>query len=159
MTSQAPEPDSGSDDHLITFLRGSKSPYIAVYSHALEESNEPKLRPRYPPQQETGTNDNRVKLPLHFKATDHTIRRSKSQHHPQVSRLDRRKVNVKVSRQRHLTCWRYKGSRVGQWFNHRHDMCCCTLSIKGPLAIAGKAQNTVCTLYSVEQCGPTKCLY
>ncbi len=84
-----------------------------------------------------------------------TIRRSKSHHHLHVSKLDRRKVNFKVLRQCHFTCWSHNRLRVGQWLNHRHDVCCCTLSNKGPLAMAGKAQNTVRTLYSLWQHGPT----
>ncbi len=117
---------------------------MADYSHALEEPNEPLLRPRHPPRPESHTNNDRVEPPSCFKATDHTIRRSKSQHDLQVSKLNSRKVNFKVLRQRHFTCWSYNGLRIGWWFNHRHNVCCCTLSNKGPLAVAGKAQNTVC---------------
>jgi hypothetical protein len=92
---------------------------------------------------------NGVKPPSHFKATDHTIRQSKSLHHLHVSKLNKRKVDFKVSRQRHFTCWSHNGLRVGWWFNHRHDVFCCTPSNKRPLAVAGKAQNTVRILYSV----------
>ena len=84
-----------------------------------------------------------------------TIRRSKSHHHLHVSKLNRRKVDFKVSRQHHFTCWSHNGSRVGRGFNHWCNMCCCTLSNKGPLAVAGKVQNTVHALYSVGQHGPT----
>ncbi len=84
-----------------------------------------------------------------------TIRWSKSHHHLHVSKLDRRKVDFKVSKQRHFTHWSHNGLRVGWWFNHQHDVCCCTLSNKGPLAMAGRAQNTVRALYSVWQHGPT----
>jgi hypothetical protein len=128
---------------------------MAVYSHTLEEPNELLLRPRHLPRPESCTKDNRVEPPSHFKATDHTIWWSKSQHHFQVSRLNSRKVDFKVSRQCHFTLWSYNGSRVSWWFNHQHDMCCCTLSNLGPLIVVGKAQNMVCALYSVRQHGPT----
>jgi hypothetical protein len=86
----------------LAFLRRSKSPYMAVFSYMFEEPNEPLLRLRHPPRPESCTNNDGVKPPFCFKTTDHTIRWSKSQHHLQVSRLDSRKVDFKVSRQCHL---------------------------------------------------------
>ena len=122
---------------------------MAVYSHTLEEPNELLLRPRHLPRPESRTSDNRVEPPFHFKATDLTIRQSKPQHNLQESGLGSRKVNFKVSRQHHFTRWSYNRLRVSWWFNHGHEVCCCTLSNKGPLAMVEKAQNMVCTLYSV----------
>jgi hypothetical protein len=69
---------------------------MAVYSCVLEEPNKPLLRPRHPTRPESGINDDGVKPPSHFKATDHTIRWSKSHHHLHVSKLDRMGVNFKV---------------------------------------------------------------
>jgi hypothetical protein len=126
---------------------------MAAYSHALEELNKPLLRPRHPSRPESHINNNGVKPSFCFKATDHTIRRSKSQHHLQLSGLNSRKVDFKVSRLHHFTSWSYNGLRVGWWFNHWHDVCCFILSNKGPLTMAGKAQNTVRALYSIGQCG------
>jgi hypothetical protein len=76
-----------------------------------------------------------------------TIGRSKSHHHLHASKLNRRKIDFKVSRQCHFTRWSHNGLRVRRWFNHQHDVCCCTRSNKGPLTVAGKVQNTVCALY------------
>jgi hypothetical protein len=128
---------------------------MAIYSHTLAESNKSLLRPRHLPRPDSCINNDGVKPPSCFKAADHTIRQSKSQHHLQVSKLDSRKVTFEVSRQCHITRWSCNASKVYWWFNHRHNMCCCTLSNKGPLAVAGKVQNTVCALYSVGQRGPT----